>query len=140
MNRVEELKNVLEESAEFYSRVRTLVLGISTETRTGKFNKQELCDIGFLCREVVTQFEEIRKDIGAVKVLVDRIFCIKVMQETLMNPAKSDTIQGEEASGTPYYKKSVTLPKKDTEEYFEMLKYFGVSLEGIEMGVAKISW
>jgi len=140
MSRTEELKNILEESARFYSEVRTIVLGVSTEARTGKLNKEELCDIGFLCREIISQFEEIRKDIGAVKVLVDRIFCIKVMQETLTNPMKSDTIQGDEASGTPHYKKSVTLPKKDTEEYSEMLKYFGVSIEGIEMGVVKISW
>lgn len=134
------LKARLEDLAVFYSSVRSSVIEISAKSKSGDFSKEELCDIGFLCREFVSKSEEIRKDIGAVKELVDRLVCIKALQYLLMNPTKSDTVHGELSSGTPRYKKSVTLPKKDTEEYTKMCEYFGITKKGIEDGVAKISW
>ena len=140
MSEIKSLQNQLDCAAVFYSTIRGIVVGVSNKAKSGNFSKEELCDIGFLCRELITQFEEIRKDIQAVKVLVDKIACITVMKETLSNPTDNDTIHGELSSGTPHYRKTVTLPKKDTKEYYNMMKYFGVTDKGIEEGVVKISW
>ena len=140
MSKLTELKITLADSAQFYSIIRGIVISVSVEAKAGRLSKKELCDIGFLCRELVSQFKEIRKDVGAVKVLVDKIICIKNMQETLMDPTKSDVIQGELCSGIPHYRKSVTLPKKDSQEYIDMLKHFGITDTGIDIGVAKVSW
>lgn len=140
MSRVLELKAVLDEARVQYSRIRSLVLSISAETKSGNFKKEELCDIGFLSRELVTQCEEIRKDIGAMKSLVDRVACIKIMQETLTDPTKAQIIQGKYASGKPLYRKLVALPKKDTEEFLDMMDHFGVTDDGLDKGVAKVSW
>lgn len=140
MSEIKELGAILFEASQFYTKVRELVLRVSSKTKAGDFSKEELCDLGFLCREVVTQCEEIRKDIGATKVLVDKIMCIKSMSDMLMSQSGEDLVQGTLASGKPHYRKSVTLPKKDTLEFQKMLKYFGVTAVGEEMGVAKISW
>lgn len=140
MSEIKELEAILFEVSQFYSKIRKLMLKISSETRNGEFTKEELCDLGFLCRETVIQCEEIRKDIGATKILVDKIMCIKVMSAMLTSQSGEDLVHGTLASGIPNYKKSITLPKKDTPEFEKMMKYFGISLEGIDMGIAKISW
>ncbi len=140
MKEIKDLQLKLEELSKFYSIVRESVLTISEKTRIGKFKKGELCDLGFLCREFVSTSEEIRKDIGATKVLVDKMVCIISLTQLLQDPTMKDTVKGTLCSGKPHYKKSVTLPRKDTPEYLEMCKYFGITPQGIESGVAKISW
>lgn len=140
MSEIHELNIILQEASQFYSKVRELVLRISAKTKAGEFNKEELCDLGFLCREAVIQFEEIRKDIGATKVLVDRIMCIKAMSTMLTTQSGEDLVHGTLASGKPNYRKSITLPKKDTPEFEKMMEHFGVSLAGVDMGVVKVSW
>ncbi len=137
---IENLKIQLQEAGVLYSNIRELVIGVSDRTKAGDFSKEQLCDIGFLLRELVTQCEEIRKDLGATKVLVDKIMCVKAMAIMLSTQSGEDVVHGDLASGKPHYKKSVTLPKKDTPEYENMCKHFGVTSEGIELGVAKISW
>lgn len=136
MSEIKELGAILYEASQFYSKVRELILRISSNTKAGDFNKEELCDLGFLCRETVVQCEEIRKDIGATKVLVDKVMCIKAMSEMLTSQSGEDLVHGNLASGKPHYKKSVTLPKKDTTEFEKMLEYFGIELGA----VAKVSW
>ena len=137
----EELEILLKDEVPvIYSRVRTLVLEVSKSSRAGEYSKEELCDIGFLCREIISKFEETRKDLVAAKSLVDRIMCIKTMSSMLTSQSGDDMVHGKLSSGKPNFKKSVTLPKKDTIEYEKMMEYFGVSSDGVELGVAKISW
>ena len=140
MSDIDILKSQLEKVTQCYSHVRSRVIEISAKAKTGEYTKEELCDLGFLCREIVSKSEEIRKDIGATKALVDRLMCLKVMTLMLATQSGDDTVRGKLSTGIPSYKKSVTLPKKDTEECLEMYKYFGVSDEGVELGGAKISW
>lgn len=140
MSDIDNLKDILFAANELYTNTRIQVIAISLKTKAAIYSKEDLCDLGFLSRELVSKLEEIRKDIGAMKILIDKVMCIKSMQITIMDPTKDDTIHGALSSGKPYYKKSVTLPKKDSAEFFEMLEYFGVTEKGIQLGVAKISW
>lgn len=140
MDEITNLQQKLEDLSKMYSDIRSSVLSVSAKAKAGKFTKEEMCDIGFLCRESVSRSEEIRKDIGAVKALVDRLVCVKSLADFLANPMKSQTVHGQLCSGTPVFKKNCALPKKDSKEYIEMMEYFGITQEGIEKGVAKISW
>lgn len=140
MSDIQILQTRLQEARELYSKVRASVVGISERAKSGEYTKEQLCDLGFLCRELVLQFEEIRKDIGATKVLVDKLMCIKTMSEMLTKQSGDDMVRGELSSGKPIYKKTVTMPRKDTAEYQEMCEYFGIDAKGVEMGVAKLSW
>jgi hypothetical protein len=140
MSEIEALHGKLLDTNKLYSVIRGLVVGISEKAKQGKYEKEELCDLGFLCREIVSQCEEIRKDVQAVKVLVDKIACISVMKNTLSNPMGEDNIHGKLSTGTPHFRKTVTLPKKDSEEWFNMLEYFGVEPTEIDSKIVKVSW
>ncbi len=140
MSEIQELEFILQEAFQFYSKIRELILRVSAKTKAGDFDKKVLCDTGFLCREIVTQCEEIRKDVGATKALVDKIMCIKAMSDMLTSQSGEDLVQGTLASGKPHYRKAITLPKKDTAEFEKMMGYFGITFAGSEMGVAKVSW
>jgi len=140
MSDIDNLTSLLTTANSFYSEVRSVVIAISTKAKAGEYTKEDLCDLGFLCREIVSKSEEIRKDIGATKALVDRVMCLKAMATMLTTQSGEDTVRGELSSGKPHYKKSVTLPKQDTEEYRMMCEYFGITEEGAELGGAKISW
>lgn len=138
---IKDLQKLLLTANKFYVDARNKVLVISGKAKTNIYETSELCDIGFLCREVISQCEEIRKDIGAVKTLIDKVVCIKIMNESLQNPRSvTDTVQGELSSGMLHFKKTALIPAKDTEQYKQMMKFFGVSEEGIKIGIAKIGW
>ncbi len=140
MSRVDEIRAAISSSAKLGSIIRVMVLQIAEQVKAGDLDKADMCDIGFFARELIEQIEDTRKDIKAMKALVDKIACIKVMQETLQDPSKEQSMKGEFSSGRPHYKKIVTLPKKDSPEYQKMLDYFGVSEIGQKLGVASISW
>lgn len=140
MSEIQELQAALESTGKLYSLVRQLIINVSVKAKAGELKKTELCDVGFLCREISAKADEIRKDVNATKILVDKIMSIKVMQETLTDATKPQIVHGEFASGTPQYKKAVTLPRKDTIEYSKMMRYFGVTDKGNEMGAVKVRW
>jgi hypothetical protein len=137
---IRNLSSIRVEAATFYSRMRSTLLSISARTKKSEFKKEQLADASFLMRETRAQFEDIRKDIDANKGLVDRIFCLMVLTQSLMSANPDDTVKTELTSAKPKYSKSVTLPKKDTIEYLACLDYFGITQAGDDMGVAKLSW
>jgi hypothetical protein len=137
---VKNLSDILAESQVFYQRVRATVLSVSSRAKQSDFTKEQLADVSFLMREIIGQFEEIRKDVDANKGLSDRLFCLMVLQKTLMTPQSDDCVRTELTTAKPHYTKSVTLPKKDSEDYEKCNEYFGITGDGAEMGIAKISW
>jgi hypothetical protein len=134
------LKSLLDESKIFYQRVRSTLLSLSSRGKKSEFTKEQLADITFFMREMRGQFEEIRKDVDANGGLLGRLFCVMMLQRTLMDPEKDDIVRTEYCSAKPHYKKSLTLPKRDTIEYAQMMDYFGITEDGRDLGVAKISW
>ena len=138
-----DIANLTELKAEtlvFYQRVRSTLLSLSARAKKSEFSKSELADISFLLRETRAQFEEIRKDIDANKGLLDRLFCLMVLQDTLMKPVLDDSVRTELTTAKPNYTKTTTLPKQGTPESIRCNEYFGITENGAELGVASLSW
>jgi len=140
LNRVEQMQEKLAQFNTVYSDIRGLVLGIAEEAKSNRLSQLELCDIGFLSREIVKICEEMRKDINAMKELVDKVLCTKIMLDAVNSTSKDDTVRTELCSGKPHIKKIVRVPAKDSPEYTQMLQFFGVKPEDIDKGVLRVSY
>jgi hypothetical protein len=88
--------------------------------RKGKFTKEELVDLGFTCREIESLLNDWRKDFSArLKLLSNLLAHTLIMQN-------DDSASGKYASAKADVKMVGILPKRGTEEYEQLCKFFNI--------------
>jgi len=124
--------------------VYNLVYGFLTKNnellKSKKLNNEELCDFGFICRELENIFDELRKEVKARKDLCGQIISYRLIQNSLSDPSIKMQVDGQLASGIPDVKMQAGIPNKFTEEYYQLTDYFGVSRKVAESGILKLDW
>lgn len=108
--------------------------------KSRKLSNEELCDFGFFSRELEKLFDELRKEAKARKELCGQIIAYRLTQASLSDPTIKMKVQGEYATGSPDVKMEMGLPKKFTDEYYQLTDHFGVSRKIAESGILRLDW
>lgn len=101
-----------------------------------ELSMEDLVDMGYLCRDMERYLDEMRKEVKSRKELIGKLLAFHVAQQSLNDTEKLQvTVKGELATGTPDVKLQPKIPEPKTEEFSQLMEYFGLSrdrLAGIE--------
>jgi len=139
--------DIIKEFVDVTNEVRTLYnlvygfLSKNNELIKGKgLNSSELCDFGFMSRELENVFDELRKEVKARKELCCQIIAYRLVQKSIEDPSIKMQVKGQFATGTPDVTMQAALPKKFTPEYYQITDYLGVPRQVAETGVLRLDW
>ena len=121
---INELKNVHTEVSSLYNLICEFFIKTNEIIKSGNLSSEELCDFGFLCREIENILDELRKEVKARKEVCGQILSYRLTKESLNDSTKELKVSGEFATGTPEMKMEVALPEKNSEEYKKVLEWF----------------
>lgn len=94
----------------------------------------EMCDLGFLYRELGDLFKELSTTSNAWEAKLSNILCLGMMYQQLKDPEKApENVRGSLATATPKILTQPKFPKKDTPEFLELMKAMGVPLENAHL-------
>lgn len=94
----------------------------------------EICDLGFLYRELGDLFKELSTTSNAWEAKLSNILCLGMMYQQVKDPTKApENIRGTLATGTPKILTQPKFPKKDTPEFLMLMKHMGVPLENANL-------
>lgn len=139
-NVIKEFIEVKEEVQLLYNLVYGFLSKNNELLKSRKLSSEELCDFGFFSRELEKLFDELRKEAKARKELCGQIIAYRLTQASLSDPTMKMQVQGEFATGTPDVKMEAALPKKFTEEYYQLTDHFSVPREVAASGILKLDW
>ena len=137
---IKEFVKIREEVKLLYNMVYGFLAKNNELIKSKSLNSGELCDFGFICRELENVFDELRKEVKARNELCGQIIAYRLVQASLSDLTIKMKVQGQFATGTPDVKMEASLPKKFTDEYFQITDYFKVPREVAEMGILCIDW
>lgn len=123
-----------------YNLVYGFLSGNNANIKSKKLTNEQLCDFGYLSKELAKIFDELRKECQAREKLCSSIIAYNVTQDAINNPSSSGRVSGELATATPRVKMQAALPKKLTEDYYKLTDFFGVSREIAKLGILKLDW
>jgi len=89
----------------------------------------DMVDIGFLCRETETVFDEMRKEVKARKELLGKIISVWHTEGVMKGEITKESAQGILATGSPDVSQQPKIPKRGTPEFLALMKFLGVSEE-----------
>lgn len=135
-SKTKELDLLLEAAISFYATSRDTILKFADSSRNE--GVKNLVDQGFLLREIEKRFEEIRKDIKAVREIVDRNLCIKSTMALAEDP-DLETIKTDLCYATPKTIRCCQVPSPKSPHYAQMMEFFGADPSATE-GVLKLSF
>ena len=97
---------------------------------------EELTDIGFICKKMYEQVDDLRKEIQRLQDLAERLACLK--GEVEGKPRFAGTL----ATGTPSVSMSANIPhpKKNPEQYTQLCDYLGVPEQMVQWDLFRIHW
>ena len=81
-----------------------------------------------------------RKEAKARKELCGQIMAYRLTQASLNDPTLKMKVEGQFATGSPDVKMEAALPKKFTEEYYQLTDHFNVPRKVAEAGVLRLDW
>jgi len=134
------LQNIFGECQLLYNLVYGFLSEMTPSIKSKALDNSELTDFGFLCRELENLFDELRKECKARKELCGSIIAYRLIQESLTDPTITMRSKGTLATGTPDIKMQAALPKKFTDEYFQLTDFFGVPRDVAETGILRLDW
>jgi hypothetical protein len=137
---INEFTEILDECQTLYNLVYGYLSEQTSQIKIGRLNTGELTDFGFLSKELECLFDELRKECKARKDLCGSMIAYKLIQESLTDPAAAIQSRGSLSIGVPDVKMQVSLPKKFTEEYFQITDHFGVSRDVAATGILRLDW
>lgn len=137
---IKEFVGVKEQVSLLYNLVYGFLSKNNDQLKSKSLGSKELCDFGFISRELENVFDELRKEVKARKELCGQIIAFRLIQASVADPTLKMQVQGQFASGTPNVKMEASLPKKFTEEYYQLTDYFGVPRKVAEAGILKLDW
>ncbi len=103
-------------------------------------SNEAMCDFGFFCREAENTLDELRKEVKARKELCGQTIAIRKTQDSLSDPNIKLKVTGQYATGSPDVKMQAQLPKKFTDEYYQITDFLKVPREVAATGVLRLDW
>lgn len=137
---VKEFIGVQNEVHLLYNLVYGFLAKNNEQLKSKKLSNEELCDFGFICRELENIFDELRKEVKARKDLCGNIIAYKLIQMSVSDPTIQMQVRGQLATGTPDVKMQAGIPEKFSEEYYQLTDYFNVPRKVAELGILKLDW
>lgn len=116
---------------------RTLYDELSiTREEMQKKSPEELADVGFVCKKIYEQLDDIRKEVENLQGLAEKLACLKAATNG------QTKIQGELATATPDVSMSANLPhpKKNPEAYSSLCAFLGISEQAVKYDLIRIHW
>lgn len=138
---ITEFLGINEEIAGFYNLLYGFMSKNTELIKSAKdMSSEDMCDFGFFCREAENTLDELRKEVKARKELCGQIIAARKTQESLNDPTIKLKVTGQYATGLPDVKMQAQLPKKFTDEYYQLTDYFGINREIAATGVLRLDW
>lgn len=135
---VQDLQSLSVRLRGLYSDVVHTLIEITTKmlAKTA-YSVEDLCDIGFLCREMGVQFEELRKEVTARQELAARTAAMTQTEKVLMSGGTDDDLKivARLCTGSPKTGEEFTPPKKGSELFVKLCKLFEIPEEMVTNGV-----
>jgi hypothetical protein len=141
---LQELLDVYETLKNLHSTAYILVSNIRDSLR-GKqvsYNLKDATNFVYVMREIIRYCEDIRRELDAVRELLEQWGCAKYVVENLNDPGKSEPIRASLATGTPKIDIRAKLPKlkEDPDAYYALMEHLGVSKDDAEKGIVRPHW
>lgn len=111
--------------------------GIVSDNPTA-FTDEELCDIGFFCREIMGVMDDLRKECRAKMILVDKTLAAKVILDNI-NEKVIPNIRGLHNTGTVKVKDACGIPKTGSPEHIKLCEFFGINSADLK-GIVRFSY
>jgi hypothetical protein len=110
--------------------------------KAGTLDKQDLCDIGFLYRQIRDKMDDWRKDAQARMEFINKVLGEKVTQELTEKPGEaSDKLAGTLATGTVSVVYRGQPPAVGTPEFEKFAEWAGIKdTTQFTAGIMKVSW
>jgi len=137
---IKEFVNVREQVQLLYNLVYGFLAKNNELIKSKQLKNEELCDFGFICRELENILDELRKEVKARKELCGSIIAYRLVQASIQDPSIKMKVQGQFASGTPDVKMQAALPHKFTDEYYQITDYLKVPRDVASSGVLRLDW
>lgn len=137
---IKEFLGVKDEVRMLYNLVYGFLSKNNELLKSRTLSNEELCDFGFFCRELEKIFDELRKEVKARKELCGQIIAYRLTQASLADPTIKMKVEGQFATGSPDVKMEAALPKKFTDEYYQLTDYFNVPRKVAETGILDLDW
>jgi len=137
---IKEFVGVREQVSLLYNLVYGFMSKNNEQIKSKGLKNEELCDFGFICRELENVFDELRKEVKARKELCGQIIAYRLVQKSIEDPTIKMKVQGQFATGTPDVKMQAQLPQKFTDEYYQITDYLEVPRKVAESGVLRLDW
>jgi len=143
----EPLLNILSESKVLFEMLKNIqhfyydhLVRITNVVKAQELTKDQMVDVGFLCRESEHLLDDLRKDCKARQEFIGAKLSMQVTQESLTDENINTTVRGTLARGETDVRKRAKLPQKGTPEYNELMDHFFIPKRIIDTGVLTPSW
>ena len=126
--------NWIKWASEVHNTLYTEIADTREEMKTK--SPEELTDIGFICKKMYEQIDDIRKEVDRLKEFAEKLACLKAVTEEKM------TLRGNLATGTPDVSMSANLPhpRKNPEAYQALCDYFGIPDGMVQNDLFRFHW
>lgn len=108
------------------------LLRLTNEYKAGTYDLRLLVDIGFLCREIEENCDNLRKEAALRKDIAGQKIAFDMTKQASAGEEVEDPLQGELASGSPDVKMESVRPRPGSPENAALLTYLGVSRENAD--------
>lgn len=90
------------------------------------YSREDLVDLGFLCREMTRLSDELRKEANAKQQLIGKVIALEVTRASLAGDISSPTVRGTLATGTPDVREIASCPKPGSPQFKEVAEFLGL--------------
>lgn len=90
------------------------------------YDRPNLVDLGFLCREIAAIADELRKEANAKQMLIGKLIAMEVTKASIAGEISSPTVRGTLATGTPDVREIASCPKPGSPQFKEVAEFLGL--------------
>lgn len=133
----------LEAAHDLVAKLQLELLGVlsTVPSEVTKMSMADAVDSGYLCREIASMMNELRKALEAKQSIVGRTLALKSATMALSPDGDVDLkLVGEYATATPSIKSFPKFPEEGSADWVVMMKHFGCSDEQLKRNVLRPSW
>lgn len=117
-------------------KVHTLLA--ETVHSVGTLSIEDLCDTGFLMREIGRILKDLKDGLESKQGIVSRVLASRAATAALQNEMLD--LRGKLCSATPEVKTKPIFPKEGTDDYSKLMRWIGVSNELIDSPLLRPSF